>query len=139
MKSIKYVWKNDEDVLKKSASLATLNAYLIKNKTLECNDPKNNWRGKHIVDFTLLVLCIKVQILICKSCLICFLIAEIDLCMFSSIGSVNFIRWIIYTSFALTTIRELVKRRYAQLHVDLSTYILIVVTFWEQFQLSLKV
>jgi hypothetical protein len=45
MKSIKYVWKNDEDVLKKSASLATLNAYLIKNQTLECNW-NNNWRGK---------------------------------------------------------------------------------------------
>ncbi|KAH0809831.1 hypothetical protein GEV33_012960 [Tenebrio molitor] len=43
MKSIKYVWKNDEDVLKKSASLATLNAYLIKNQTLECNW-NNNWR-----------------------------------------------------------------------------------------------
>lgn len=45
MKSIKYVWKNDEDVLKKSSSLATLNAYLIKNQTSECNQ-KNNWRGK---------------------------------------------------------------------------------------------
>ncbi|XP_064212061.1 pH-sensitive chloride channel isoform X18 [Tribolium castaneum] len=43
MKSIKYVWKNDEDVLKKSSSLATLNAYLIKNQTSECNH-KNNWR-----------------------------------------------------------------------------------------------
>ncbi|XP_044259903.1 glutamate-gated chloride channel isoform X12 [Tribolium madens] len=43
MKSIKYVWKNDEDVLKKSSSLATLNAYLIKNQTSECNQ-KNNWR-----------------------------------------------------------------------------------------------
>ncbi|CAH1374478.1 unnamed protein product [Tenebrio molitor] len=46
MKSIKYVWKNDEDVLKKSASLATLNAYLIKNQTLECNW-NNNWRGNY--------------------------------------------------------------------------------------------
>ncbi|XP_068909415.1 glutamate-gated chloride channel isoform X7 [Tenebrio molitor] len=45
MKSIKYVWKNDEDVLKKSASLATLNAYLIKNQTLECNW-NNNWRAE---------------------------------------------------------------------------------------------
>ncbi|XP_015840955.1 pH-sensitive chloride channel isoform X12 [Tribolium castaneum] len=46
MKSIKYVWKNDEDVLKKSSSLATLNAYLIKNQTSECNH-KNNWRGNY--------------------------------------------------------------------------------------------
>ncbi|XP_044259906.1 glutamate-gated chloride channel isoform X15 [Tribolium madens] len=46
MKSIKYVWKNDEDVLKKSSSLATLNAYLIKNQTSECNQ-KNNWRGNY--------------------------------------------------------------------------------------------
>ncbi|XP_044259898.1 glutamate-gated chloride channel isoform X7 [Tribolium madens] len=45
MKSIKYVWKNDEDVLKKSSSLATLNAYLIKNQTSECNQ-KNNWRAE---------------------------------------------------------------------------------------------
>ncbi|XP_064212065.1 pH-sensitive chloride channel isoform X26 [Tribolium castaneum] len=45
MKSIKYVWKNDEDVLKKSSSLATLNAYLIKNQTSECNH-KNNWRAE---------------------------------------------------------------------------------------------
>ncbi|KAH1020189.1 hypothetical protein HUJ04_009902, partial [Dendroctonus ponderosae] len=34
--SINYVWKNDEDVLRKSPSLTTLNAYLINNQTLIC-------------------------------------------------------------------------------------------------------
>ncbi|XP_063911656.1 glutamate-gated chloride channel alpha isoform X15 [Zophobas morio] len=47
MKNIKYKWKDEnEDVLKKSSSLATLNAYLIKNQTLECNS-NNNWRGNY--------------------------------------------------------------------------------------------
>ncbi|XP_063911653.1 glutamate-gated chloride channel alpha isoform X12 [Zophobas morio] len=46
MKNIKYKWKDEnEDVLKKSSSLATLNAYLIKNQTLECNS-NNNWRAE---------------------------------------------------------------------------------------------
>ena len=52
MKNIKYKWKDEnEDVLKKSSSLATLNAYLIKNQTLECNS-NNNWRGKRRVVFS---------------------------------------------------------------------------------------
>lgn len=41
---IKYVWKNDEDTLRKSPSLTTLNAYLIKNQTTACD--QNSWRGK---------------------------------------------------------------------------------------------
>ncbi|RZC37621.1 pH-sensitive chloride channel, partial [Asbolus verrucosus] len=46
MRKIKYRWKYGDDVLKKSPGLMTLNAYLIKNKTLECNQ-KNNWRGNY--------------------------------------------------------------------------------------------
>lgn len=46
MTSIKYVWKNDEDVLRKSPSLTTLNAYLINNSTLIC-PTKSSWRGKN--------------------------------------------------------------------------------------------
>lgn len=42
--AISYVWKNDEDTLRKSPSLTTLNAYLIKNATDVC-DVKGNWRG----------------------------------------------------------------------------------------------
>jgi hypothetical protein len=42
--SITYVWKNDEDTLRKSPSLTTLNAYLIRNKTDDC-DVRGNWRG----------------------------------------------------------------------------------------------
>lgn len=42
--SITYVWKNDEDTLRKSPSLTTLNAYLIRNKTDDC-DVKGTWRG----------------------------------------------------------------------------------------------
>lgn len=43
--AITYVWKNDEDTLRKSPSLTTLNAYLIKNATDVC-DVKGNWRGE---------------------------------------------------------------------------------------------
>lgn len=43
--AISYVWKNDEDTLRKSPSLTTLNAYLIKNATDVC-DVKGNWRGE---------------------------------------------------------------------------------------------
>ncbi|XP_012161186.1 uncharacterized protein LOC101454185 isoform X4 [Ceratitis capitata] len=42
---IKYVWKNDEDTLRKSPSLTTLNAYLIKNQTTPCD--QNSWRGNY--------------------------------------------------------------------------------------------
>ncbi|KQS44147.1 glutamate-gated chloride channel isoform X4 [Drosophila erecta] len=42
---IKYVWKNDEDTLRKSPSLTTLNAYLIKNQTTACD--QNSWRGNY--------------------------------------------------------------------------------------------
>lgn len=42
--AISYVWKNDEDTLRKSPSLMTLNAYLVHNKTTEC--PIKGWRGK---------------------------------------------------------------------------------------------
>ncbi|XP_066908836.1 glutamate-gated chloride channel isoform X3 [Halyomorpha halys] len=41
--SIRYVWKNDEDTLRKSPSLTTLNAYLIQNQTIEC-PKKSIWR-----------------------------------------------------------------------------------------------
>ncbi|KAJ8961700.1 hypothetical protein NQ318_021299 [Aromia moschata] len=41
--SMKYVWKNGEDVLRKSPSLTTLNAYLINNSTSIC-PPKSIWR-----------------------------------------------------------------------------------------------
>lgn len=44
--AITYVWKNDEDTLRKSPSLTTLNAYLIKNATDVC-DVKGNWRGRN--------------------------------------------------------------------------------------------
>lgn len=43
--AIKYVWKNDEDTLRKSPSLTTLNAYLTKNSTDNCEE-KGNWRGE---------------------------------------------------------------------------------------------
>lgn len=42
---ITYVWKNDEDTLRKSPSLTTLNAYLIQNATTTC-PIKASWRGK---------------------------------------------------------------------------------------------
>ncbi|XP_031333216.1 glutamate-gated chloride channel isoform X4 [Photinus pyralis] len=41
--AMKYVWKNDEDTLRKSPSLTTLNAYLISNQTIECST-KTSWR-----------------------------------------------------------------------------------------------
>ena len=46
---IKYVWKNDEDTLRKSPSLTTLNAYLIKNQTTACD--QNSWRGKFAFNY----------------------------------------------------------------------------------------
>ncbi|XP_037043159.1 gamma-aminobutyric acid receptor subunit alpha-6 isoform X9 [Bradysia coprophila] len=42
--AITYVWKNDEDTLRKSPSLTTLNAYLIQNATTAC-PIKASWRG----------------------------------------------------------------------------------------------
>ncbi|XP_058458294.1 uncharacterized protein LOC131434953 isoform X14 [Malaya genurostris] len=42
--AIRYVWKNDEDTLRKSPSLTTLNAYLIQNQTITC-PIKASWRG----------------------------------------------------------------------------------------------
>ncbi|XP_044727932.1 glutamate-gated chloride channel isoform X2 [Chrysoperla carnea] len=44
--AITYVWKNDEDTLRKSPSLTTLNAYLIHNQTTEC-PIKASWRGNY--------------------------------------------------------------------------------------------
>ncbi|XP_023248073.1 glutamate-gated chloride channel [Copidosoma floridanum] len=44
--AITYVWKNDEDTLRKSPSLTTLNAYLIKNQTITC-PIKSSWRGNY--------------------------------------------------------------------------------------------
>ncbi|XP_030761965.1 glutamate-gated chloride channel isoform X2 [Sitophilus oryzae] len=44
--SMNYVWKNDEDVLRKSPSLTTLNAYLINNQTLPC-PVQSSWRGNY--------------------------------------------------------------------------------------------
>ncbi|KAH0949700.1 hypothetical protein HN011_000168, partial [Eciton burchellii] len=41
--AITYVWKNDEGTLRKSPSLTSLNAYLIKNKTTSC-PIKASWR-----------------------------------------------------------------------------------------------
>ncbi|KAI5646478.1 neurotransmitter-gated ion-channel ligand binding domain-containing protein [Phthorimaea operculella] len=43
---ITYVWKNDEDTLRKSPSLTTLNAYLIQNQTIAC-PIKASWRGNY--------------------------------------------------------------------------------------------
>lgn len=46
--AITYVWKNDEGTLRKSPSLTTLNAYLVKNGTIIC--PKlATWRGNIIL------------------------------------------------------------------------------------------
>ncbi|XP_023317122.1 glutamate-gated chloride channel isoform X13 [Trichogramma pretiosum] len=42
--AITYVWKNDEDTLRKSPSLTTLNAYLIQNQTITC-PIKASWRA----------------------------------------------------------------------------------------------
>lgn len=47
---ITYVWKNDEDTLRKSPSLTTLNAYLIQNATTTC-PIKASWRGKFTIKF----------------------------------------------------------------------------------------
>ncbi|XP_026474769.1 glutamate-gated chloride channel [Ctenocephalides felis] len=44
--AITYVWKNDEDTLRKSPSLTTLNAYLITNATITC-PIKASWRGNY--------------------------------------------------------------------------------------------
>ncbi|KAK6644312.1 hypothetical protein RUM43_000579 [Polyplax serrata] len=44
--AITYVWKNDEDTLRKSPSLTTLNAYLIENQTMVC-PLKSTWRGNY--------------------------------------------------------------------------------------------
>ncbi|CAG5075614.1 Similar to GluClalpha: Glutamate-gated chloride channel (Drosophila melanogaster) [Cotesia congregata] len=41
--AITYVWKNDEATLRKSPSLTTLNAYLIRNQTITC-PIKASWR-----------------------------------------------------------------------------------------------
>ncbi|XP_073943010.1 glutamate-gated chloride channel-like isoform X20 [Choristoneura fumiferana] len=43
--AITYVWKNDEDTLRKSPSLTTLNAYLIQNQTIAC-PIKASWRAE---------------------------------------------------------------------------------------------
>ncbi|XP_062708732.1 glutamate-gated chloride channel isoform X16 [Aedes albopictus] len=43
--AIRYVWKNDEDTLRKSPSLTTLNAYLIQNQTITC-PIKASWRAE---------------------------------------------------------------------------------------------
>ncbi|XP_044017463.1 glutamate-gated chloride channel-like isoform X3 [Aphidius gifuensis] len=44
--AITYVWKNDEATLRKSPSLTTLNAYLIRNQTIAC-PIKASWRGNY--------------------------------------------------------------------------------------------
>ncbi|KAL7046813.1 hypothetical protein ACKWTF_002718 [Chironomus riparius] len=44
--AITYVWKNDEEILRKSPSLTTLNAYLIHNQTILC-EVKGSWRGNY--------------------------------------------------------------------------------------------
>ncbi|XP_054279580.1 glutamate-gated chloride channel-like isoform X4 [Macrosteles quadrilineatus] len=46
LSAITYVWKNDEATLRKSPSLTTLNAYLIKNQTIPC-PTKASWRGNY--------------------------------------------------------------------------------------------
>ncbi|XP_061941905.1 glycine receptor subunit alpha-2 isoform X4 [Apis cerana] len=50
--AITYVWKNDEGTLRKSPSLTSLNAYLIKNQTITC-PIKVSWRaeGQIMVDY----------------------------------------------------------------------------------------
>ncbi|KAG8277773.1 hypothetical protein J6590_035002 [Homalodisca vitripennis] len=47
LSAITYVWKNDEATLRKSPSLTTLNAYLIKNQTIPC-PTKASWRGESV-------------------------------------------------------------------------------------------
>ncbi|XP_046385948.1 glutamate-gated chloride channel isoform X15 [Ischnura elegans] len=48
--AVTYVWKNDEDTLRKSPSLTTLNAYLIRNQTIPCST-KSSWReGDYSID-----------------------------------------------------------------------------------------
>ncbi|XP_034948066.1 glutamate-gated chloride channel isoform X11 [Chelonus insularis] len=49
--AITYVWKNDEATLRKSPSLTTLNAYLIRNQTITC-PIKASWRaaGQPFID-----------------------------------------------------------------------------------------
>lgn len=49
--AITYVWKNDEDTLRKSPSLTTLNAYLIQNQTIPC-PIKASWRGNMFLYFS---------------------------------------------------------------------------------------
>ncbi|XP_068081561.1 glutamate-gated chloride channel isoform X5 [Anabrus simplex] len=44
--ALKYVWKNDEATLRKSPSLTSLNAYLIRNQTDRC-PIKSIWRGNY--------------------------------------------------------------------------------------------
>ncbi|XKL60527.1 hypothetical protein PGB90_007584 [Kerria lacca] len=51
--AIEYVWKNDEATLRKSPSLKTLNAYLIKNQTITCK--LESWRGNYS--------CLKVELM----------------------------------------------------------------------------
>ncbi|EZA52797.1 Glutamate-gated chloride channel [Ooceraea biroi] len=48
--AIMYVWKNDEGTLRKSPSLTSLNAYLIKNKTTSC-PIKVSWRADGQIRF----------------------------------------------------------------------------------------
>ncbi|XP_035731031.1 glutamate-gated chloride channel-like isoform X4 [Vespa mandarinia] len=49
--AITYVWKNDEGTLRKSPSLTSLNAYLIKNQTITC-PIKVSWRAEgQIIDY----------------------------------------------------------------------------------------
>nr|CAD7262330.1 unnamed protein product [Timema shepardi] len=52
--AIRYVWKNDEDTLRKSPSLSTLNAYLISNHTIPCPFTAY-WRGNYS--------CLKVELI----------------------------------------------------------------------------
>lgn len=51
--AIEYVWKNDEATLRKSPSLKTLNAYLIRNQTITCK--LESWRGNYS--------CLKVELM----------------------------------------------------------------------------
>lgn len=64
--AITYVWKNDEDTLRKSPSLTTLNAYLIQNQTIAC-EIKGSWRGLlNAIDNTIILSSIKNAIYLYK-------------------------------------------------------------------------
>lgn len=70
--AITYVWKNDEDTLRKSPSLTTLNAYLIQNQTIPC-PIQANWRGKQFISHAMTITLLSMTLLtkLIKHCIGC--------------------------------------------------------------------